>query len=93
MARGKKKRHAGAARARTPARPKGRAREEPKRAAPTTERGLPRGLLLVVAGLLLITAVVTFVALSGGSDAEQEAAAPTELAAPWINPDGSLGGR
>ena len=48
---------------------------------------MPRALLVMALALLAVTGVVAAVALGGG-DGEEEAAAPSELAVPWIDPDG-----
>jgi hypothetical protein len=82
MARGKKKRRAGATAAQPTA---------PKPSAgggSQAHSAVPRGLLLVAAALVVVTAVIAFVVLGSGGSDEQEASAPSELAVPWIDPDG-----
>jgi hypothetical protein len=89
MAKGKKKRHAGATRAEARERAAPRAEPKPPPGDRSETHGaVPRGLLLVVAGLVLVTAVIAFVVLGSGRDDEQEASAPSKLAVPWIDPDG-----
>jgi hypothetical protein len=80
MARGKRNRHAGAKRA--PAAP-------PKSGeAETPQSGLPRGALLGLAALIAVSAVVAFALLGGGDDGSEQASDTSELAVPWIDPDG-----
>jgi hypothetical protein len=85
MARGKRNRHAGATR--EPAKPP-TAKPRPAAGEPP-EGGLPRGALLGLAALIAVSAVVAFVVLGSGDGDESEQASDTsELAVPWIDPDG-----
>jgi len=81
MARGKRNRHAGGSRAAV-APPKTKPAEQP-------DGGLPRGALLGLAALIAVSAVAAFVLLGGDSaDDGDKSSAATELAVPWIDPDG-----
>lgn len=84
MAKGKKNRHAGARRTRPPARD-----DPPTASAGVEASGAPisRGLLVAAVALLAVSGVVAWLAFGAGGD-EREAQAPTDLAVPWIDPDG-----
>lgn len=85
MARGKRNRHAGARQA-AAASPK----PEPKSEEEPSQGGLPRGALLGLAALIAVSAVIAFVVLGGGDDGGSEQTSDaSELAVPWIDPDGA----
>ena len=88
MARGKRNRHSGATRA--PAPETKPAKTKPDAASePQPEGGLPRGALLGLAALVAVSAVIAFVALGGDDgDSEQAGSNASELAVPWIDPNG-----
>ena len=84
MARGKRNRHAGAKRA-----PAAAPKTKPKPAPDESqEAGLPRRALLGLAALVAVSAVVAFVVLGGGGDESEQTTDASELAVPWIDPDG-----
>jgi hypothetical protein len=84
MARGKRNRHSGATRAAPAPTPTA------KPAAETQSEGaLPRGALLGLAALIAISAVVVVLVLGGGDeDGGGQASNSSELAVPWIDPEG-----
>ena len=85
MARGKRSRHAGATRS-APG-PKPAPEPQPTEAKP--EGGLPRGALLGLAALIAVSAAVAFLLLGDSGGGNEDAASDTsELAVPWIDPDG-----
>jgi hypothetical protein len=58
-------------------------------AEPPPEGGLPRGALLGLAALVAVSAVIAFVLLGGDDgDSEQAGSEASELAVPWIDPNG-----
>ena len=87
MARGKKNRHAGAKRA-PGVEPKSNVKSQ-RQPEPESSAGVPRGALLGLAALLAVSAVVAFLLLGDGGDAtEEQASDASELAVPWIDPNG-----
>jgi hypothetical protein len=82
MAKGKKRRHAGATR------PPQATRPRPSASAPqTAER--PLRLIAAAVLLLLISGAVAFLAFGSGSGDEEETTAdPDELRVPWVDPNG-----
>jgi len=87
VARGKKNRHAGAKRAPgVEPKPKVKSQQQPE---PESSAGVPRRALLGLAALLAVSAVVAFLLLGDGGDTtEDQASDASELAVPWIDPNG-----
>ena len=81
MARGKRNRHAGTKRAAVAPPKPAAAPEEP-------EGALPWRALLWLAALLAVRPVIAFVLLGGDGGDEEQASEASELAVPWIDPDG-----
>jgi hypothetical protein len=84
VARGKRNRRSGAG---TPVSEKPTTTKPP--AEPEPSAGVPRGALLGLVALLAVSAVVAFLLLGDGGDAtEDQASDASELAVPWIDPNG-----
>jgi hypothetical protein len=88
VARGKKNRHAGAKRA-PGDEPRSKVKSQQQEPSPESSAGLPRGALLGLAALLAVSAVVAFLLLGDSGDTtDDQASDASELAVPWIDPDG-----